>query len=103
MLNIDFSYFKRFFNLKSNLTLHLNPKGKCVISPDKIRTAKRHISTTKKEIFCIQIKTLIEMKYRNARLACTRLKYEINVSIILISFQIDDFDSILFKKGCGGV
>lgn len=104
MLNIDFSYFKRFFNLKSNLTLHLNPKGKCVISPDKIRTARRHISTTtKKEIFCIQIKTLIELKYRNARLACTRLKYEINVSIILISFQIDDFDSILFKKGCGGV
>lgn len=100
MLNIDFSYFKRFFNLKSNLTLHLNPKGKCVISLDKIRTAKRHISTTKKEIFCIQIKTLIELKYRNARLACTRLKYDILISI---SFQIDDFDSIWFKRGCGGV
>lgn len=95
MLNIDFSYFKRFFNLKSNLTSHLNPKGKCVISPDKIRTAKRHISTTKKEIFCIQIKTLIELKYRNARLACTRLKYDILISI---SFQIDDFDSTWFRK-----
>lgn len=73
MLHIDFSYFKRFFNLKSNLTLHLNPKGKRVISPDKIRTARRHISTTKREIFFIQIKSLFELKYRNARLAYTRL------------------------------
>lgn len=101
MLNIDFSYFKGFFNLKSNLTLHLNPKGKCVISFDKIRTAKRHISTTtKKEIFCIQIKTLIELKYRNARLACTRLKYDILISI---SFQINDFDSTWLERRCGGV
>lgn len=46
-----FLTLRGFSILKSNLTLHLNPKGKRVISPDKIRTARRHISTTKKRKF----------------------------------------------------